>query len=69
MATGELTMRRPTVHINLTKLAHKMLASPDEIARRGMTVPRDEGKLLEQLQRERLSNTDAIFRQRYAAWL
>lgn len=63
-------MRRPTVHINLTKLAHKLLASPPkQWDIMYATTPTGMTGLVEQLQKERLEMTDAIFRSRYAAWL
>lgn len=64
-------MRRQIVHINLNKLAAKLLADPAPARKTGplMTVPSDPDELLKLLQGERLSMTDYEFRKRYAAWL
>ena len=68
-------MRNPKVHVNIRKLATKMLADKakdrPEWAFRVLAETNAEltTRIESELQTQRLTLTDSIFRTRYARWL
>jgi len=63
-------MRNPKTHVNLDKLARKLLADPPPDRLPDLIVERPTFETIRDwLQQERIELTDATFRQRYAFWL
>lgn len=62
--------REKSVHINLEKLARKIIASPPKDGSVSFALSESGfDALLNQLRRERLEQTDYEFRRRYSHWL